>query len=328
MNQPVIEIEDSQKEKREKAWTADIKTNMIFRKDKSELEGYLLHLVFDEDAYKDKKEKKFFDKKFTGYAIVTTLEGERVELSYFKNGKQTHSTVTNKKGRPADQYVTICTTYYSIACWNNGQNCGSIQSSTFCEDVWFTDVNNSNLGSISLISYNGGGIGSVSSLYSFSSLDGFWNWFPSLNQTEKDYFLWHPHLVPGAIAAWTQAKLLVNLFYCSDADFWNGNAFKHMFWSAMLSRYVGHHNARIITDNHEAGEDLNTFPPQMDFANNDMGILTYDYILTTGALNTLQSESEKIGHIANVVLNKISSGNGMRIFSNQLVPTDGTGRCH
>ncbi|MFB0946236.1 MAG: hypothetical protein ACI9V1_000885 [Spirosomataceae bacterium] len=166
----------------------------------------------------------------------------------------THSSSTEENSRPSS-YWEVCDTYSSIACWVNG-NCGEIQTEEVCETVWRND-RGSGFNSISTISYGAGGSGfsSSSSLSSFSSLPGYYDWFFSLNQTEKDFFATRRYFIPWAIAAWGNATALTSYFYCSQADLWNGNAFKHAMWNALLFKYATKHDAINIGNNHEAGQN-------------------------------------------------------------------------
>lgn len=114
-------------------------------------------------------------------------------------------------------------------------------------------------------------------------------------------------------------KVYSNLFFCSDFDNGNQNAFKHMFWNALMAKKWGYAIARNLSDLHEQCPGSNPSSTIMDKFNNDVGA-------TYGHLHNNYSTY----YIAMEIYCKIKSGEG-RYFpptGGIIAPTNDKGNCN
>ncbi|TAE35797.1 MAG: hypothetical protein EAZ70_12090 [Runella slithyformis] len=144
-----------------------------------------------------------------------------------------------------------------------------------------------------------------------------------LNNAENNFYNTNQWMIPMAMANRAEAINRIGEYYCSDADDFNGNAFKHAYWSALNTWTFGAGYAQFMGQLHEGGSPaLNS---EMDLHNNQLGI--------TIASEIPSSAGEEV--LIQSILEAISNGQGKRLALipgdnsfNFTVSTDGTNRCN
>lgn len=145
----------------------------------------------------------------------------------------------------------------------------------------------------------------------------------ALNIQERNFYASMSWLVPQAMNNRFAAKDAIDYFYCVDADYFNGNAFKHAYWSALNTWAFGADVARTMGQLHEVGSsNLNR---EMDLHNNELGISIALMLDPSVGEDVLKQE----------ILNSIAQGNGKRtsLYGDNThfaftFDTDATGRCN
>jgi len=96
--------------------------------------------------------------------------------------------------------------------------------------------------------------------------------FQNLTDEEKTYVLQHPHHIntikESKEKAFSETKK--NFGYNGRND--RSDAFRHCFWSAILSRDIGYLNALEFTTAHESSPLNDSKEKQMDLHNNSVGL--------------------------------------------------------
>lgn len=94
-----------------------------------------------------------------------------------------------------------------------------------------------------------------------------------LTPAEKWFLIWHPHLIDTIREDATKALAVArNRFPGAGQHNGRGDAFRHCYWSALLTRDIGAANARDFTTAHENYSDNPTGERAMDLHNNAVGI--------------------------------------------------------
>ncbi len=94
-----------------------------------------------------------------------------------------------------------------------------------------------------------------------------------LTPAEKWFLLTHPHLISTIKEDADKASAESQRRYSGQGlHNGNGDAFRHCFWSALLSRDIGPDNARAFTTAHENYSDNPAGERAMDLHNNNVGI--------------------------------------------------------
>lgn len=96
--------------------------------------------------------------------------------------------------------------------------------------------------------------------------------YSGLTQAEKEYLHRHPEDVFALKRARDEANAAVVRIFGRNGHNDESDAFRHCFWSALLSKELGMVRAIEFTTAHESGV-LNSFPErQMDLHNNAIGL--------------------------------------------------------
>jgi len=120
--------------------------------------------------------------------------------------------------------------------------------------------------------------------------------YGKLKAAEKKYIKENPHHIPAIIesksTAYTETK--ARFGYNGHKD--KTDAFRHCFWSAVLSRDIGYENAIKFTTAHENFPDNPKHEKEMDLHNNKAG----------ARLGLSKADNEKLSSYCN---SKLLSGN-------------------
>lgn len=114
--------------------------------------------------------------------------------------------------------------------------------------------------------------------------------------------------------------------YCSDHDDFNGNAFKHAYWSALNTWSFGADFARNMGLVHEADNFGTYISREMDLYNNELGITIASQLSWWEGEDVLKAS----------ILNAIHEGQGKRAsltndgtgYLGFLIPTDASSHCN
>lgn len=336
---------DGKKKKAEDTYiSADVKTSLVFSKTGEKIDVLEMRLIRDEDYYLKKKEKKIESRDFEGLLYFFNEEEKLVSGAQFKNGKVVGTLgATNKRGRTSDVLLEVCTDWYKVVTVN-GQVVAYENEpyDTTCEFVGIDGGGSGSSSSSFFVtalegSAGGGGsnYGSLNQLLQLPHISIYWS---QINDNEKTYFTNNYWLLPGAALAFLEANLAVNLFYCTNGDNGNWNAFKHAFWTAMLCVHVGPFRALTITDNHESyPSDYDQYSEaakaefekkrNMDLDNNHLGMITY-YAVKNSLSSAPNPSSSGIVYASNLTLvteevfDRINAGYGVRLVTENNILTD------
>lgn len=155
----------------------------------------------------------------------------------------------------------------------------------------------------------------------------FFNYFNQnfgLNIIEQNFYSTFPWVIPQVIVNESDSRNKMGEIYCGDetGDYYNGNAFKHAYFSALNTWSFGADMARTMGQIHEVGS--NSLHAEMDLFNNELGVQI--------ALQLPSSAGDEA--LKNAILTAIINGNGRRIALlndgatlNFTFPTDGSNRC-
>lgn len=149
----------------------------------------------------------------------------------------------------------------------------------------------------------------------FTSIPSKWN---ELNKKEKALAKKQPLQASQVYYATGKAENETDrLFkYGNSKDATNGNAFKHSYWNALMTREMGAKNAKTWADAHEDGKSLTSNNTIMDFRNNKIGRDTYS------ALWDKNKKSVSVDTVKKEMLKKIDQGKLWRIVNKKLVRTN------
>ena len=142
----------------------------------------------------------------------------------------------------------------------------------------------------------------------------------NLNNAERAFYSEYPWMVPQAMINRSNATDVAVEKYCTDHDNFNGNAFKHAYWSALNTWSFGAEAARTMGVLHESENFASYISREMDMYNNELGI--------TIASQLPWWEGEEV--LKASILNAIHQGQGKRASLvndgteplNFLIPTD------
>jgi uncharacterized protein YcfL len=315
--------------------TIDIKATLIFKKEEDKVTMYHHKMVHDYSKLDEEQSQQDTSDKFTGYAYLFDENDKFIEMSFFEKGEEKYRSVKeNEKARVASYPVYVCTDWYTQVCWSGG--CGDWHySHSQCEFIYIPISSGSGSSSINTtVTLVSGGGGSVSSFSAFEGIDGYWNWYGSLNDDEKAFFKRKFWLIPYAITARIEANIFTGLVFCRNDDDGNWNAFKHALWSALNAMYMGRHNAIDIGMNHEL-EYIEGYEVKnaMDIHNNNKGINIY--FLNSSAIDAMTNHQNKLEFIIEKVLIALNSGQLKRLnppnsgvpYSQIQIPTNGDDKC-
>lgn len=100
----------------------------------------------------------------------------------------------------------------------------------------------------------------------------YYNQYQQLNSQEKSYLVAHPqHALIIKESREKAFKETIKMFgYNGHND--KSDAFRHCFWSALLSRDLGYYNAFIFTNAHESDPRNPKKEKSMDIHNNSIGL--------------------------------------------------------
>ena len=93
-----------------------------------------------------------------------------------------------------------------------------------------------------------------------------------LTPSEKIFLLLHPHLIGTIKEDADKALSEAATRYPGSLHNGEGDAFRHCYWSAMLTRDIGEHNALKYLSAHEDFADNPAGEKTMDMHNNHQGI--------------------------------------------------------
>ncbi|KRF62068.1 DUF6973 domain-containing protein [Peribacillus butanolivorans] len=143
--------------------------------------------------------------------------------------------------------------------------------------------------------------------------------YTKLNAAEKKLAKAHPNqagIVYNCSGAAT--GLAGKLYVKGNNDNHNGNAFKHSFWNAAMTRDLGATKAKTWADAHES--ESKGVSTDMDLKNNKIGRDTY------AALNTNIIIKPSYNKIQKELMKKIDQGKLYRVVKGKLVKTDKSGK--
>lgn len=140
-----------------------------------------------------------------------------------------------------------------------------------------------------------------------------------LNDTERKLAKKHPTqaaIVYNCSAAAT--GLAGKLYKNGNADNHNGNAFKHAFWNAAMTRDMNATKAKTWGDAHEVG--AKGVSKDMDLKNNKIGRDTYVALADASFLKPSYTKIQK------ELMKKIDQGKLYRVVNGKLVKTNSSGK--
>jgi hypothetical protein len=110
--------------------------------------------------------------------------------------------------------------------------------------------------------------------------------YNNLTLEEKKYIRLHPHhalaIKESKEEAFSQTKKKFGFNGRNDES----DAFRHCYWSAILSRELGYYNARTFTSAHESSPQNIYHEKMMDLSNNYVGLI----IGRSGGSNNILSQ--------------------------------------
>ncbi|TAG40587.1 MAG: hypothetical protein EAZ32_06000 [Cytophagia bacterium] len=350
--------------KNEKIDPLPLPTEMLYIfDDNGRYNHYVVELLPDADylkKLKDRKEKvQIFDKKkYSGYFFTKEWDDTPKEGWYMKNGKvlKTLSPQNLKKNGRTTGCDWFTRYHFSIVCMTGGEitiighqeslpgdnpNAGYSLASTIPQPTghncrhssWqFTEAD-----LYMVCHFDDNGVPEPIEYFPFIPTEplgpGIWtpltmiNYFnlsSQLNSAEINFYSGNTWMIPMSMVNRASANNKIEEYYCNNADDFNGNAFKHAYWSALNTWTFGAGYAQTMGQLHEGGSN-SALKSEMDLHNNQLGI--------TIALGIPSSAGEDV--LIQSILNAISSGQGKRLA---LIPgdnsftftvsTDGTNRCN
>lgn len=117
-----VEIADSRRKNTnvEDTFTADIRTDLIFKKEGGKVVGFITHFIKDHENY-----STYITKDFYGYGILFDLNEKTLEVALFEKGKITYSLLKSKP-KPAVESVSLCLKYYTTGRTNSFTDCNEL----------------------------------------------------------------------------------------------------------------------------------------------------------------------------------------------------------
>lgn len=278
--------------------------------------------MFPTDEYLQKSNKRKKSLPFSGYLIIENWAGELRNGFKYDNGKPVAEIKSSSKnGRVGDYIQVECSTIDIFSCGSGdgGQtwNCQYSYTKEVCSSAYIKTGSDSGGSSEGNMFFGGAGgygelAGNTGGLNYYLADDRARNFFYSLPDGERDFYLKHPYLILGVALNRLSAMNLVEKHFGSAgwANNDNGNAYFHAIWSYLNALIYTSEDAREIGDVHERFDPTNPAPifSQMDRHNNSLGIRYNDTYL---GMNRL--------------LEGILNGEGKRIVDGQLVPTNDFG---
>jgi hypothetical protein len=148
----------------------------------------------------------------------------------------------------------------------------------------------------------------------------------NLNNAERIFYSEFPWVIPQAMINRANATDVAVEKYCTDHDDFNGNAFKHAYWSALNTWSFGSTVARTMGLLHESENFGSYISREMDLYNNELGITIAsqlpwwegEEVLKASILNAIQQGQGKRASLVN-------DGSGHQNF---LIPTDASNICN
>lgn len=119
-----VEIADSRRKNTnvEDTFTADIRTDLIFKKEGGKVVGFITHFIKDHGNY-----STYITKDFYGYGTLFDLNEKTLEVALFEKGKITYS-ILKSKPKPTVESVSLCLTYYTTGRTNSFIECNELNS--------------------------------------------------------------------------------------------------------------------------------------------------------------------------------------------------------
>jgi hypothetical protein len=295
----------------------------IFTDEKGKLQYELIKYISD---IKTKTEQE--PNKFTGLTIVSDWNGKFIKGFKVKDGNILGNVYTKeniKNGKVlACEYIDTSWTEAGVN--SAGEAYVTLHQSGFWSGCGGQDPN-ANSGIYSLIPTisTGGSWGSGTSLITLTPseiaeiITGKINEIlPGECWTERFYYIAHPIYGYGQGDIIGSVKAYSNLLFCSlgkDND--NKNAFRHMFWNALMGKKWGYAAAREMSDIHEECGGTIT-QTTMDKFNNDAGA-SFGHTHLNYSTFALAMETYC----------KIKNGEGKKMSTlTTLVPSDDEGNCN
>jgi hypothetical protein len=127
----------------------------------------------------------------------------------------------------------------------------------------------------------------------------YYDQYQQLNPQEKSYLFRHPQhasiIKESRRKAYSETTKVIG--YNGKND--NSDAFRHCFWSAILSRDIGYYNALMFTNAHESDPSNPKKEKAMDLHNNSVGLQIgrnggTDHLLSALCYTALQQGKLKI----------------------------------
>ncbi|MES2519324.1 MAG: hypothetical protein V4585_14520 [Bacteroidota bacterium] len=216
--------------------------------------------------------------KFTGLTIVSDWNGKFIKGFKVKDGNiigNVYIKENIKNGKVlACEYIDTSWTEAGVN--SAGEAYITLHQSGFWSGCGGQDPN-SNSGIYSFIpTTSTGGTGASSITLTPSDIadlvmNKINNLLPGACAAERYYYMAHPIQGFEQIDMISITKTYSNILFCSPGlDNDNKNAFRHMFWNAMMGQKWGYINARNVSDLHEECGGTNT-QIYMDKYNNEIG---------------------------------------------------------
>ena len=140
-----------------------------------------------------------------------------------------------------------------------------------------------------------------------------------LNDVETKLFNAHPYQGTQVLYYGSVAKSTTESLYQSSTLYLgNGDAFRHGYWNALMSKFLGQSVAKTWSDAHETYSS--GIDKEMDLYNNGVGYRLGQYV-SSGS-----SASVTMSGLRNAVIKYVNNGWMKRIVNNKLTITNSSGR--
>jgi hypothetical protein len=269
--------------------------------------------------------------KFTGITIVSDWNGKFIKGFKVSEGKII-SNIYTKEGIKNGKVLAcefIDTSWTEAGVNSDGEAYITLHKSGFWSGCGGQDPNsNSGVYASIPVTTTGGSYGSTGASTITATPQEIADWLMAkLNDilpgggclAEKAYYYANPTegLAQGDLAG--TAESFANQLFCTgilDDD--NKNAFKHMYWNALMSKKWGYATARRLGDLHEQCPGSTPIRTSMDLYNNEVGA-------TFGHLHQNYSQFA----LAMEIYCKVKNGEGkyISIVTNTLVPSNDLYNC-